>query len=165
MVIKKNTPENTPDPRHKSYDKFRKDPLSKTPQKGDKTIRFDTRDAGKTYTKTVYKKVGEKRTDRVAKKNPYAKFGSDTIIKRKTVSANKALRQATRLSKRPENKSKLNSESAPNKTASKEMGSAVGSMVGPMAKKLVLGATKTVRASQSPMNKTKLSPRTRAKRK
>ena len=127
MAIKKNTPENTPDPRHKSYDKFRKDPLSKTPQKGDKTIRFDTHDAGKTYTKTVYKRVGEKRTNRIAKKDPYARFGNDTVKKQKTISANKALRQATRLSKRPENKSKSNSESAPKKEMSKEAGKAVGS--------------------------------------
>jgi hypothetical protein len=134
MAIKKTTPQNSPDPRHKSYDKFRKDPLSKTPQRGDKTIRFDTTDAGKTYTKTVYKRVGEKRTDRVAKKDPYARFGSDTIIKRKTVSANKALRQATRLSKRPENKSKLNNESAPKKNSSKETSKSVGSAAPAAAK-------------------------------
>lgn len=93
-------------PMNKNYNKFKKNPTDKTgPSRvGDKTITFGTQNAGKTYTKTTYENVNQKKYDRVTKKNPNAAWGDDRIRTQKTISGNKALRQANRLGKRIENK-------------------------------------------------------------
>ena len=66
----------------------------------DKSIKFDTSDAGKTYTKTIYKKVTANRAQNAS---PEKRWGDDEIKKTKIISGKAATRQANRLAKKIEN--------------------------------------------------------------
>jgi hypothetical protein len=88
------------DPRNKKYNKFKGDPTSTVSKIGDKSIKFDTSNAGKTYTKTTYKKVSANRAQNAS---PEKRWGDDEIKKTKTISGNAATRQANRLAKKIEN--------------------------------------------------------------
>ena len=88
------------DPRNKKYNKFKGDPTSTVSKVGDKSIKFDTSNAGKTYTKTTYKKVTANRAQNAS---PEKRWGDDEIKKTKIISGNAATRQANRLAKKIEN--------------------------------------------------------------
>ena len=88
------------DPRNKKYNKFKGDPTSTVSKVGDKSIKFDTSDAGKTYTKTIYKKVTANRAQNAS---PEKRWGDDEIKKTKIISGKAATRQANRLAKKIEN--------------------------------------------------------------